>query len=302
MQPAKFLAFNKTVRRFKIRFRFRGESGDHVREDGNARHARAQRGHFGGILLRAIVAVHCFEHAVTAALQWQMQVIAKAVRTGGHGVYNAVRHGLQFYGRKTNTEAALQRGDIRTQGGQILAALRAGIVADINARQYNFAKSFLRQRGDFFQHVRHGLGAFDGARERHNAIRTKAVAPVLYFNKRAAVPFVAGHRPANIFLSEKFLPQIIFADYFRLWERLPDMLRMRRGITAGQYQPCGRIAAGNLTNEFFHVLIGLVGNGAGIEQTQVRLFKRSGIFPAAGRELLQNGLAFHLIDAAAECF
>ena len=235
MQPAEFLAFNKTVRRFKIRFRFRGESGNHVRKDGNARHARAQRGHFGGILLRAIVAVHRFEHAVTAALQRQMQVIAKPVRTGGHGVYNAVRHGLQFYGRKTNAEAALQRGNIRTQGGQILAALRAGIIADINARQYNFAKSFLRQRGDFFQHVRHGLGAFDGARERHDAIRTKAVAPVLYFNKRAAVPFVAGHRPANIFLSEKFLSQLIFADYFRLWERLPDMFRMRRGVTAGQY-------------------------------------------------------------------
>ena len=66
------------------------------------------------------------------------------------------------------------------------------------------------------------------------AIRTKIITSVLYFDESAAVSFMAGNSPTNILCLEKFFAQIVFSDNLCAGEKFPDMILVCGRVTSCQ--------------------------------------------------------------------
>ena len=302
----------------KLRLRFPGKAGHHIRCHRCIREAAAQAAAKRLIFRAGVMPVHPAECFVAAALQGEVKLRAElfTVREPLHHLRGEV---IRLQGAEAHAQNAADRA------GKLYCVAEGeaeifSIGGEIDPHEHDFRKACLPQAEQLFLQLVQRLGAHPAARGRDDAVGAEPVAAILNFHKSARMLLKAGDRPAMealpgfmwAHMEDALAAELIFVDGLknrfavavadddiRLSERL-CLLRIGLRHTAGEHNNALRMQPFEAPYRLTGFLVARAGHRAGIYKIKIRFLLRRDDFKALCPELLAQCLCFILIHLASK--
>ena len=259
----------------------------------------------------APASTHPTQHRVAARLKTQMDVGNEAIGILGHHADQAASHLGRFDAGQPDAEIAGQLAELSNQIRQprpffarFVAIPIDAVMPQMNPGQNDFAMARFGQTADFiddvFERPRRQFGSHVG----DDAVAASKQATVLHFDIRA-MPAGKAVQPGGDVDDAEPRHQIgqfsFVGDDFGHPGQLGDFVGRPRGVTAHHDDSGSGIFPGHAANHLPAFDVTLIGDGAGVDDANVRLVSLGAVFKPDTLQALSDEFGFVLIDFATEC-
>jgi len=296
---------------------FPGESDDHVGGEAGVRDALGDP--LAGLqeLTGVVSPPHRAEDRIVPGLKGQMKVRAQAPWLGRHEIDEAVVDLVHLDRREADSPDGEPKKLFEEIGDHRSPLEVLPIRAEVNAGEHELLVAGLEEPARLVDNFRHGAASRSTADLGDDAEAAGEIATVLDLEEGASVTFeprdpqvedVAIPAPKGALLLdeaavfEKFREPVLIPMAHDPGDSRESEKRCAIGIggATGDGEAGVGIPSAQATDETFGLLVGGFGDGAGVDDVEVRAMVGRSLLVPAAPELLSEGLTLVLIDLASE--